>query len=395
MFILFSITACVTDDITSDQVERQRLLVEVEKISQNSINQVLELSGHLLPRNQVPLITTLPLEVKEVHVKVGQAIKFGELLLTLDDTEALRQLNQAQNIVAQLKQSLAHAREINRSIEKNHSNLQELQQELQNSINRSRALIDDLNREELEDSLVDLLQTSLEVSLNQAELVQATSSVSFTPINTMELEVQIQNAELAVQQAEEMVRSSKVTAPISGVISQLDVTVGQTALPSQPLAIISNLAEIDATFSVNSFQVTKLSPGLRVTLSIPGINDIQTGTISSISPVTNPQSNTFSVLVPLNNESLNMKGGMRTNAVIDLKTINETLVVPANALLYENGEPYVFVVTNNTVRRQALELGTREGDLIEVVSGVEKDDQVVTTGKERLTDGAEITIRNE
>ncbi|MFC0557667.1 efflux RND transporter periplasmic adaptor subunit [Halalkalibacter alkalisediminis] len=395
VLLFIFIPACATDDITSDQIERQRLLVDVATIEQSSINQKLELSGQVLPRNQVPLVTALPLEVKELHVEVGQTVEAGERLLTLEDREALRQLNQARSAVTQLEKALAQAREINQSIASNVGNLQELQQELQKSIDRSRAVIDELNRDELEDSLIDLLQTSLEVSLNQAELAQAASSGNFTLVNTIELEIQLESAENAVKQAEEAVQSSNVVAPITGVVSQVDVTVGQTALPSQPLIVISDLAKMDAVFSVNSFQVAKLTSGLPATLSITGIDDTLTGAISTISPVINPQTNTFSVLVPLENESLRLKGGMRTNAVIDLDTITETIVVPANGLLYESGEPYVFVVTENTARRQEVELGSREGEWIEVISGLEENDQIVTTGKERLTDGSEITIRSE
>ena len=394
VFIFICLSACATEDITSDQMDRQRLLVDVVNIEQSSIIQKLDLSGQLLPRNQIPLVITLPLEVKEVFVEVGQTVQAGERLLTLDDGEALRQLNQARSVVTQLEKALAQAKELNQTITSNIGDVQKLQQELQDSIERSRTVIDELNRDELEESLITLLQTSLEVSLNQAELAQTASAGNFTPANTIELEIQLQNAQNAVKQAEEAVQSSTIVAPITGVVSQVDVTVGQTALPSQPLVIISDLAHMDAVFSVNSFQVAKLTSGLSATLSITGIDDSVTGTISTISPVIHPQSNSFSVTVPLNNESLRFKGGMRANAVIDLDTIAEALVVPANGLLYDNGEPYVFVVTENTVRRQELELGSREGESIEVISGLEENDQVVTTGKERLTEGSEITIRS-
>jgi RND family efflux transporter MFP subunit len=392
---LFFLISCGTEDITSDHTERQRLLVEHEKITRSSIKQTVELSGQLLPKTQIPLVIALPLEVKDVHVDIGQTVSKGDLLLTLDDEAANRQLSQAKRVLDQLNQSLVQANELNRSVESNVNNLQELQKELQNSVNRSRNIIDELNKEEIESSLIDLLRASLDVSLKQAELAQAASSGTLMPINTIELEVQIQNAEQAVHQAEEAVKSTKLHAPISGIISQLDVTIGQTAIPSQPLLMISDLLEVDAAFPANSFQIAKLSSGLTATLSIAGITDSVTSKIATISPVINPQTNTFTVHIPLPNESLQFKGGMRTTAVIDLNTASEVLVIPANAVLFEDGQPYTFVVEGTTVKRQELELGYREGDLIEVITGVNEDDQVVTSGKERLTEGAEITIRNE
>lgn len=390
------LTACATEDITSDQVERQQLIVDAEPISISSINQVLELSGQLLPKTQVPLLTTMPLEVMDVHVEVGQAVEQGETLIILNDEEARRQVTQARKAVEELEHGLAQAQQLNKSLESNTSQLQELEQELTESINRSQEMIEAINPDEIEASLTALLQASLDVSLKQAELAQAAGSAgALTPVNTIELELQIQNANEAVRQAESALQSTKITAPISGVVSQLDAAVGQTAIPNNPLAIISDLAQVDATFSVNSFQVAKLSPGMAATLTIAGLNEQMTSEISIVSPVVNPQTNTFTVQIPLNNESAQLRGGMRVTAMIDLDTISEALVIPARAILYEDGEPYAFVLDETVVRRQPLELGTRDGDVFEVLDGVAENDQVVTTGKERLTDGAAITIRSE
>ncbi|MFC0469544.1 efflux RND transporter periplasmic adaptor subunit [Halalkalibacter kiskunsagensis] len=395
IFLLF-ITACSTDDITSDQIERQRLLVDIESIKRSSIKQALELSGQLLPKNQVPLVTMMPLEVTSVHVEVGQAVDQGDLLISLSDEEASRQLSQAQNVVEELERSLGQAKELNHSIEQNIGNVKELEQQLQNSINRSQKMIAELNHKDSEGSLVDILQATLEVSLKQAEIAQATSQIgTISPVNTLEIEAQISNAKEAVRQAKQALQATKLTAPIAGVVSQLDVSAGQTALPNHSLAVISDLSQMDATFSVNSFQVAKLSPGLSAELTVTGILETFEAEIARVSPVINPQTNAFTIQIPINNESLQLKGGMRVNATINLNTIYKALVIPAEAVLYENGEPYTFVVHDQLATRHKIELGSRDGDLIEVVSGLEEKDQVVTVGKDRLTDRAEITIRSE
>lgn len=389
------LVSCGTDDITSEQFDRQQIIVESEFITSNTIQQRIELSGQLLPNTQLPILSTLPLEVKEVHVEMGQKVEKGDVLVTLDDKEARRQLNQAKEVLAQLERSLGQAQELNQSIRNNVKNLEQLQGDLQISIDRSRTLIEELDRNQLEDSLVEMLQSSLEVSLKQAELAQAASSGALSPVNTFEIEAQIQTAQNAVVQAEEAVQSTQVRSPISGVVSQLDVTKGQTSIPSHPLAIVSDITELKATFGANSFQITQLSPGLSATLSITGLDEEIESEISIVSPVVNPQTNTFTVTVPLKNDTMRLKGGMRTTAIFDLNQITEALVVPANAVLYEDGQPYVFVINENIANRQSVELGVREEDLIEVISGIEENQQVVTIGKERVTDGAEITIRNE
>ncbi|WP_332689188.1 efflux RND transporter periplasmic adaptor subunit [Halalkalibacter lacteus] len=396
LIILLVLSACSTDDITNDQIGHQRLLVEVDSINRSSIKQTLELSGQLSPKKQIPLVTMMPLEVTNVHVEVGQAVDRGDLLITLNNEEATRQVAQAQSVVEELERSLVQARQLNLSIEENLENVKELEQQLQSSIVSSQEIIEELNKEDLEGSLVDLLQASLEVSLKQAELAQATSNIrSISPANTLEIKAQITNAKEAVRQAEQAVQATKLTAPIAGVVTQLDVSAGQTALSNHPLIVVSDLAQMDATFSVNSFQVAKLSPRLTAKLAVAGMPKTFEAEVASISPVINPQTNTFMVQIPLTNESMHFKGGMRVNATIDLGTISKALVIPAEAILYEDGKPYTFVLNDQVATRQTIKLGSRDGDLIEVISGLKEKDQVVTTGKERLTDGAEITIRSE
>ncbi len=387
---------CATDDITSEDVESQRLLVETEQISTGSIQQTLELSGQLLPRDQVPLFTGGPLEVMDIHVEIGQAVERGDLLLTLNDEEARRQVSQARQALEQLEQSLVQVNNLNRSIEQNVSNMSELEKELQQSINRSRTLLEQIQTDNFENSLAEIIQASLDVSIRQTELIQFASVQGTTgPVNTLELEMQIAQAEEAVRQSERALQATRLTSPISGVVSQLDVSVGQVAAPSIPLVTVANLVTMNATFSASSFEVNQLEPGLKTELSIMGVEETITSEVSTISPVVNPQTNSFTVQIPIDNDSMNLKGGMRATALIDLQTIEDALLIPANAVLYQDGVPYTFVVQNEEVKRQEIDLGSRSGDFFEVLSGVSKNDIVVTTGKERLTDGAEITIRSE
>jgi multidrug efflux pump subunit AcrA (membrane-fusion protein) len=86
---------------------------------------------------------------------------------------------------------------------------------------------------------------------------------------------------------------------------------------------------------------------------------------------------------------------MRVTALVNLGDIKETTVIPAAALLFDNNDPYTFVVEDSIVRRQPLELGTRDKHIYQVLSGVEVGDVVVTTGKQRVTDGSKITTQSE
>lgn len=397
--ILLLLAGCATEDITNEQTERQQLLVELAPVQISSIGETLELSGQLLPTKQVPLVTAMPLKVTDVHTQIGQAVEAGDLLISLDDGEARRQVNQANQVLDELKQALHQAEQINQSVEQNISAAADLETELLASIERAQELLqalDEAGGAADQQALTDLLQASLDVSLKQAALTQAAGAGSLSaPLNTAELSMQINQAEEAVRQAESALAETRITAPIAGTIAQLDVTAGQTAIPNQPLAIVSDLSKMDAAFAVNSFQVARLAAGMPLSLSIAGWNETIETELTAVSPVIDPQTNAFMAHATVPNESQQLKGGMRVTATVELGTVQEAVVIPADAVLYQDGEPYTFVAEENRVRRQELELGTRDGASIQVIDGVNEGDEVVTVGKERLTDGAAITVRSE
>ncbi|OLO37156.1 hypothetical protein BTR23_13550 [Alkalihalophilus pseudofirmus] len=396
VFLIVFFVGCGTDDITSDSTERQSLLVSVEQAEQSTIRQSLELNGQMIPKDQVPLFTVTPLEVKNVHKSVGDTVKKGELLVTLDTELAREQVNQAKNAVAELEKALEQARELNRTAQNEIKQLQTLQQEMQQSLNTTRSTLENLDEENADVALLEFIRSSLELSLKQAELSQAAGNLQQIPaINTMELEIQLETAKQNVRQAEKGLQATELTAPITGIIAQMEVTVGQMAVPNSPIAVIVNLDPVIAMFSANSFQISKLQQGMDVDITINGLNETFPNSITTVSPVINPQTNTFTVEAEIENPDLLIKGGMRATAMVDLGTIDEATVIPIDSVLYEDNKAYVYKVADTSVVRQSVELGSREGNLIEVLEGIEVNDSVVTTGKERLTEGAQITIRSE
>lgn len=394
--LLIVLTACATEDITSETAERQALLVDVEEVINKSIRQTLELNGQALPSQVFPLFTQVPLTVEEVHKQVGEAVEKGDVIITLNNDIAVQQLNQAKKVVTELERTLAQAKQLNNRASASIEHVQALETEMNQSLERIRQLVNELQAENADVSLLEFIRHSLELSIKQAELSQAAGSLQQLPsINTMEIEMQLEGARENVRQAEVVLAATKLTAPIDGTIGQLDVSANQTAIPNTPLATVVALDPITATFAANHFQIGYLSRGMEVEVMIDGLNERVTSSITTVAPVVNPETNTFPIEIQIANPNEQIKGGMKATALIDLGTIEEATVVPIHAVMYDDNVPYTFVVNQDHVRKKELILGTRDGQYIEVLDGLTVNEIVVTTGKERLTDGAKITIRNE
>ncbi|WP_246938604.1 efflux RND transporter periplasmic adaptor subunit [Bacillus pinisoli] len=392
IFSLFLLSGCTTKEITKQDTASEQLPVKVEPALTKAISNSIQLNGLAVPHVQVPLFTAQPLNVQKVHVKIGDVVNENDVLISLDPEAALKQLSQAQDTVVKLQSALNTAKQAIPS-EDQLVELDQLQKEIEEILTRTTELITQIQEGEV--STEDVLKQSLEVSIKQAQLANATSQLQPVSQATItELEAQLSQAKQAVDQAKELVAAAEIKSPINGIVASMNVVEKGLATPTLPLVTIIELTEIDATFQVNSFEVVRISPGTEVSLTFTGIEEPYIGKVETISPSVNPETNMFTVTIPVANTDNKIKGGMKATATIKIDEVEQALVIPIEAVLYEDNSPFVYIAVEGTAVKKSIETGIRDGEFIQVVSGLNLDEQVITEGKERLKDGDDIYVSN-
>lgn len=396
IFLLVFSTACSQKEITSQNTESNKVPVSVAEVTEKNISNTIELVGMAVPETQVPLLTTSPLTVEKVHVKIGDIVKKGDLIVSLDPTAANEQVTQAQNAVSELENALSKMKEMQQAAESQASltDIPKLQGELNQSLEKSQALLDGVETGAV--TSLDLLQSTMEVMLKQAQLSTAASQAQQMPsFNTVEIEAQLNQARQGLKQAEQLAEAASITSPIDGIVSELNVVVDGIAAPNVPIGTIIRQDNISATFQVNSYQVSKLQAGQTATISFEGLSDSYESAIETVSPTVNQQTNMFSVIIPVSNTEQYIKGGMRATAYVAVDNLDAQIVVPNDAILYEEATPYVYLIEEGKALRRDVTTGFRDGDMIQIVEGLTKGQKVAVNGKERLKDGTDISKQSE
>ncbi|WP_456275864.1 efflux RND transporter periplasmic adaptor subunit [Bacillus sp. AK128] len=393
MSILIIISGCTTKEITKqDTGQTQQLPVKTEIVANKTISNSIQLTGLAIPHVQIPLFTPQPLTVNNVHVKVGDEVKENDLLISLNNEVATQQLNNAKSTVTKLQTALNSAKQAVPT-EAQLMEIKQLQQEVETILSQTTELINQIETGEVTTEKV--LKQSLEISIKQAQLANATSQLQpLSQASITELEAQLGQANQAVEQAKKLVAATEIRSPIKGIVASLDVVENGQALPSLPLTTVIQLDRIDTTFQVNSFEVVKLTQGTEVDISFTGLEEVFKGTIDSISPAVNPETNMFTVIIPIENSTKMIKGGMKAAATVYIDEVEQALVIPIEAVMYDDNKPFVYVVGNDKALQKQIETGIRDGEFIQVVSGLSVNDNVITEGKERLKDGDSIYVSN-
>lgn len=205
-----------------------------------------------------------------------------------------------------------------------------------------------------------------------------------------------QAAEAQLLMAKRQVRDTRVTSPISGIINTKMVDQGATVGMNAVIANIVDISTLKVKVNVSEKDAFTLKPGDKVSVSTdiyPGI--IFQGSVMSIAPKAD-EAHTYPVEISMKNSKTHpLKAGMFGR--VSFSTIEKTqaLIIPRKALMGSIKEPKVFVVHNNRAELRPVQTGSDAGTMLEIVSGINPGDLIVTNGQNNLRSGTKVTIINK
>ena len=211
---------------------------------------------------------------------------------------------------------------------------------------------------------------------------------------------QLEGAKLALQSAEaqyiiakKAYEDTKITTPISGIVTARNVDMGNYVQNHAVVAEVVDIATLKVMINVSEKDVFSLKVGDKVEISTdvyPGV--IFTGRIKTISDK-GDAAHTYPVEVYLSNSKEHpLKAGMFAHVIINTKSITKSLVIPRGALIGSVKNAQVYVVNNGIAKLRNLVIGNSSNNFLQVVSGLKEGDVVVVTGQNNLKDNFKVNI---
>ncbi len=328
-------------------------LVSVSTIGTDSFSHFVDLQGRVdaknayvvSPRGQGGV-------VRSIHVKQGQSVSKGQLLLRLDNALASQQLAAAETQIAGIEAQLKLAQSV-----------YERQQNLwKNNI-------------------------GTEVQVLQAKT------------NAENIAAQLNAAKANVQLAREAASQANVYAEVSGVVDILTIKVGEFFSPQSATQAgigIVNTSELKAVVQVPENYINNVKQGASIRVTFPELdNKVVTTKISAVSTLIDPVSRTFLIEAQLPQDK-SLKANQIAKVQILDYTNNAAITIPLNTLQTDDKGKFVLVaVTENgklIARKKEIQIGKLYGDQIEVKAGLAQGDQIITDGFQNVYDGQAITL---
>jgi len=222
-----------------------------------------------------------------------------------------------------------------------------------------------------------------QVELHEKGLVAA---VSFD-----QLKFSMQSLEAAYELAQLQYSYTNITAPISGVVSQRHVKVGQALMPGQQAFEITDVSSLVASLDVPQKEMAKFVQGQTAQLTfdaLPGVH--QAAKIDLISPTVDSGTGTFRMKLAVDRGNPEIAAGMFARVRIAYEYRDNVLLIPSSAVITEDERSVVYVIQDGIAQRREIQTGISDSGMTQIVSGLGQDETVVAAGVSALRDGSQV-----
>jgi HlyD family secretion protein len=383
--------------------EEELLEVQTAAVKLETIVQKVNATGRIQPKTQIRISADVSAKIIALHVEEGDFVQKGQLLVELD----------SERFEAAMESAQANVRSAQSNARLNERNMQKAEKDF----DRSRDL---LARNLESQAVLDTDEAEYEV-----EVARYQSSLD-----------QVAQAEALLKQAADDLSKTIVYAPMTGTISELDKEEGEIAIGSafqeDIILVVADLTEMEAQVNVDENDIVGVEIGQTASIKVDALfGETLTGTVYEISNTANTdetggqsQKTEFEVKISIDSEISNLRPGMTASAdvstqskadvvgvpiqsvavrTIDQLTVEGEEVADAEKRFTADDDGFVEIIfcveADGSVLARQVKTGIQSDQMIEIVSGIDADEEVVT-GSYRaistdLQNGAQVNVNND
>lgn len=242
-------------------------------------------------------------------------------------------------------------------------------------------------------NLLDAAESSLQQAKDAHRRLKSIYDAGSLPeIQMVDMDTKLQQAQSQYNIAKKNLDDCSLYAPVSGVIGRKLAEAGENTIPGKQVLTIADISSVKIRFSVPEGEISRISKSCKITVRVAAAGDkLYYGTDPEKGVVANAVSHTYPVMVTVNNADRELLPGMVCSVEINAGTDSRTIVIPLAAVRNtSDGGKFVWIEKNGTAGRKSVVTGMARGNGIEIVSGLEEGDRVVTDGFGKISEGDKI-----
>ena len=331
-----------------------------------------EATGAVRARSSATLSSKVMAYVQQVSVGIGDRVRSGQTLVTLDSRELETNVRRAEAARTEAQNAIAEG---------------------DNGIAAAKASLD---LAQATFRRIDELASRKSVSPHEldeatARLKSAQAAYEAARARRMQMDSRLAQVDQEIRSASILRDYARITAPFDGIVTAKSVDPGVLAAPGSPLLIIERDGGYRLEVSVDESRVPSVRPGETVAVTLDAIDRAVNARVSEVVPAVDAASRTYVVKIDLT-PLPNVRSGVFGRAAFPLAS-RRVLGIPADALIERGQLQQVFVVEDQQVRLRLITAGRRAGNQLEVLSGLTAGEKLIAPVPAGLADGARVEVR--
>jgi membrane fusion protein, multidrug efflux system len=351
---------------------RPPMPVEFAVVKRGPVKEQILIVGNLIGAATVQVVPRVNGRLQAVHVKLGDPVRRGQIIAKVEDNEILEQVRGAEASF-QVAQATIRQRDADLKLAKT-------------NLDRSRSLVE---RQLLPQQTFDDTQARYEAAVAQLDLARA----------------QFDQAKARLDELRITLGNTQIPSPVDGFVGKRFVDAGAFVGPNSPVASVVDIRTVRMVANLVEKDVERVPAGTSAAVEVDAYPGEQfTGRVSRVAPVFDPATRTAEMEIEVPNTAFRLKPGMYARVQLTVDQRDNALTVPRNAVIDFEGRPGVFIAgpapagtsggpsqpSAMTAKFVPVQIGIRDGEYVEIRSGIQDGARVITTGAGALKDGDRI-----
>ncbi len=367
---------------------QRSMAVQVIIAQYREVPGTVEAPGSVQPRNRIALSSQINGFVNSMHVRAGDLVSAGQTLVTLDARDAQGQKDMAQASIEEAQAALEEARK-DAQMAVDMRNAARANSDLATAtFQRFQKLFDSksVSPQEFDEARARRDAATADLSAKETMVAAAQDRLN-------QVQAKIAQAGAQSRRADVLMGYTVLNAPSAGRIAERQVDPGSTIFPGSSLLVIETTANPQVLAEIPTAQLAALHIGLEVEVRISDKGSATKGRISEIVPLSNPATHTVQLKVDLP-PGIAAPTGSYARVEIPMGRRN-VLLVPVKSVRETGQLTGVFVVDSGSKARfRLVKIAPFDAEQVELLSGVEAGERIVSPMSDDLIDGVTLEVRS-
>jgi RND family efflux transporter MFP subunit len=381
LFLLgFGVAGCRRHD-DDEQPEQTKPIAVVAVAARSPLLNTLHVAGGFLPMQEVELHAKVAGYIRHINVDIGDRVRAGRVLATLDVPELTAQVQGADASVRQTQEQISRAKSDVQRAQANYEALHSAAQRLQQASDARPGLI---AQQELDDVL----------AKDRAAAAQVDAAKS--GLSATEQQLGVSRADR--QRYSALADYSRIVAPFAGVVTwrYADtgalIQAGTSNAGSMPVVKIAQVYVLRLRLPVPETLAPFVRAGDTASIYVQALGKTFPGKVTRNTGSLDPSTRTMQVEIDVPNADGKLSPGMYADVSLNVQRSGDALAVPVQAVDHSSSQPFVMLVdSNNTVEKRAVRVGIAGANRVEILTGLNAGDKVIIANLATFHPGQAVT----